>query len=384
MAENFYTILTNTGKAKLANAQALGTTVQFSSIAVGDGDGSYYDPVESQLTLKNEVWRGGINQIKTDDENPNWIIIEVVIPTTTGGFTVREAGIIDSEGDLIALGKYPATYKPALAEGSGKDLYIRMILEVSNASTIMLKIDPAIVLSTRGYVDDSIAEHNTDPLAHGNLPYLKTSQAADFAPSGYGIGERLNASIQDFNAATLGGLYDFGSTAVNGPPGINGGVCLIIPRNTNAGVTQLVFYGFYKGIYIRSSSNTQNTDWLEWREINAGTLGGKLPSDFWQVADAPFLFETTGYQKLPSGLILQWMAYNPGIVANDARFDMLFPISFPNLAFSVILSSTAGVTAGAQVSEGAEIESFTQSSCTVRSAWGYGISGPVRIFAIGY
>lgn len=183
MAENFYTILTNTGKAKLANAQALGTTVQFSSIAVGDGAGNYYEPAESQAALKNEVWRGPINQIKTDSENPNWIIVEVVVPTTTGGFTVREAGIIDSEGDLIALGKYPATYKPALAEGSGKDLYIRMILEVSNASTIMLKIDPAIVLSTRGYVDDSIAEHNTAPLAHGNLPYQKTSQKDQ--PGGY-------------------------------------------------------------------------------------------------------------------------------------------------------------------------------------------------------
>lgn len=176
MAENFYTILTNVGKAKLANAQALGTTVQFSSIAVGDGSGNYYDPIESQTALKNEVWRGAINQIKTDSENPNWIIVEVVIPTTTESFTVREAGIIDSEGDLIALGKYPATYKPALAEGSGKDLYIRMILEVSNASAITLKIDPAVVLSTRGYVDDSLATHNANSAAHSNLPYLKTSE----------------------------------------------------------------------------------------------------------------------------------------------------------------------------------------------------------------
>ncbi len=183
MAENFYTILTNVGKAKLANAQALGTTVQFSSIAVGDGSGNYYDPIESQTALKNEVWRGAINQIKTDEANPNWIVVEVVIPTTTGGFTVREAGIVDSEGDLIALGKYPATYKPALDSGSGKDLYIRMILEVSNASAITLKIDPAVVLSTRGYVDESIAEHNTDPLAHGNLPYQKTSQKDQ--PGGY-------------------------------------------------------------------------------------------------------------------------------------------------------------------------------------------------------
>jgi hypothetical protein len=241
MAENFYTILTNTGKAKLANAQALGTTVQFSSIAVGDGSGNYYDPTESQTALKNEVWRGAINQIKTDSENPNWIIVEVVIPTTTGGFTVREAGIIDSEGDLIALGKYPATYKPALAEGSGKDLYIRMILEVSNASTIMLKIDPAIVLSTRGYVDDSIAEHNTDPLAHGNLPYQKTSQKDQ--PGGYAgldSGGLLPSAKLNPDVYTMGNVLGTVSQLEGVPTGA------IIERGSNA-----------NGEYVRFADGTQ-------------------------------------------------------------------------------------------------------------------------------
>lgn len=300
MAENFYTILTNTGKAKLANAQALGTTVQFSSIAVGDGSGNYYDPTESQTALKNEVWRGAINQIKTDSENPNWIIVEVVIPTSTGGFTVREAGIIDSEGDLIALGKYPATYKPALAEGSGKDLYIRMILEVSNTSVVTLKIDPAVVLSTRGYVDDSIAEHNTAPLAHGNLPYLKTSQAADFAPSGYGIGDYNGALIpnDDLDYAVKGGLYSVSGNTLNKPTGTSPySVCVVLSREYTTNVIQLYVDRNHK-LFIRNSTSAvpagEPVSWDLWKQVDAGSISGKTLVDLVQKSelnapgDAPY------------------------------------------------------------------------------------------------
>ena len=151
----FYTILTNIGKAKLANAQITGQTVDLIEIAVGDGNGSYYEPTESQEELVNEVWRGNINQITNDSENPNWIVLETIIPITDGGFTIREVGVFDDDGDMIAIGKYPETYKPILDEGAGKDLYVRMILEVSNASSVTLKIDPAVVLASRAYVDQS-------------------------------------------------------------------------------------------------------------------------------------------------------------------------------------------------------------------------------------
>jgi len=227
MAENFYTILTDTGKAKLANAQALGTKVEFSEMAVGDGGGDYYDPVESQTALKNETWRGQINRIKTDDDNPSWIVVEVVIPMSTGGFTIREAGILDADGDLIAVGKYPATYKPVLAEGSGKDLYIRMILEIGNVSSVTLKIDPAVVLSTREYVDGSIEEHNTDPSAHGNLPYIPESKAKDFAPAGFGLGEDSARPAADLDAAVKGGLYCWTTEATNAPA--DAGSLLVLP-----------------------------------------------------------------------------------------------------------------------------------------------------------
>jgi phage-related tail fiber protein len=153
---NYYTLLTNIGKAQLANAQVLGQALNLSELAVGDGNGAYMAPEEQQTALKNEVWRAAINQIYVDNNNANWLVIEAVIPETTGGWTVREVGVFDDAGNLIAVGAYPETYKPQLAEGSGRDLYIRMILEISNTAQVELKIDPAIVLATRDYVDRSL------------------------------------------------------------------------------------------------------------------------------------------------------------------------------------------------------------------------------------
>ena len=149
MAEQFYTILTSAGQAKIANSGVLGTKLNFVKFKVGDGSGAYYNPTESQIDVKNKVWEGNISSIAIDESNPNWIVIETVIPTLDGGFTIREAGIFDDENNLIAIGKYPETYKPVAAEGSSKDLLIRMILEVSNAENINLKVDPTVILATK-------------------------------------------------------------------------------------------------------------------------------------------------------------------------------------------------------------------------------------------
>lgn len=165
MTEQFYTILTQIGKASIANATSLGTKVEFKYFALGDGNGSYYNPTETQTSLKNEIWRGQIAQITVDEKNPNWIVLETVIPSNVGGFTIREAGVFDTEGNLLAVGKYPETYKPVVADGSVKDLYIRMILEVSNTSAVTLKIDPTVILATKkdiDILDNKIAEMGTD------------------------------------------------------------------------------------------------------------------------------------------------------------------------------------------------------------------------------
>ncbi|BDR86144.1 phage tail protein [Clostridium tetani] len=149
MAEQFYTILTAIGKAKIANATALGNKVNFTTLKIGDSNGKYYNPTESQEDLINAVWQGNINSISVDKKNPNWIVIEVIIPSNIGGFVIREAGIFDDEGNLIAIGKYPETYKPKAEYGSTKDLIIKMILEVSNTSTVTLKVDPTVILATK-------------------------------------------------------------------------------------------------------------------------------------------------------------------------------------------------------------------------------------------
>lgn len=158
MANEFFTILTATGRNKLANATATGTPLTLTQMAVGDGDnGAYYSPTEVQTALKHEVWRGAINHLAVDASNPNWIVAELVIPDDVGGWYVREVGLFDSAGALIAVGKFPESYKPTLAAGSNKQLYVRMILEVTNTSAVTLLVDPSVVLATRQYVDDKVA-----------------------------------------------------------------------------------------------------------------------------------------------------------------------------------------------------------------------------------
>ena len=175
MAEQFYTILTAVGKAKIANAAVSGEKVELTEMALGDGGGSYYNPTEDQTELRNEVWRGPIGTVDIDMENPNWIIIQTVVPSQHGGFMIREAGVFDNEGDLIAVGKYPETYKPAVADGSVKDLVIRMILEVSNVSSVMLQVDPTVVLATQQQVNEAEARAK----AYTDQEVAEVSQALD-------------------------------------------------------------------------------------------------------------------------------------------------------------------------------------------------------------
>ncbi|WP_154179670.1 phage tail protein [Vibrio furnissii] len=161
----FFTVLTKVGEAKLANATALGQTVQFEKLAIGDGNGALPVPDQNQTQLVNEVRRMSLNSVEIDENNPNWIICEQVIPEDVGGWTIREVGIYDVDGDLIAVGNFPETYKPILEEGSGRTQTVRVVLQVSATATVELKIDPSVVLATRQYVDiqDQKHEAKADP-----------------------------------------------------------------------------------------------------------------------------------------------------------------------------------------------------------------------------
>ncbi|HFT7879994.1 TPA: phage tail protein [Enterobacter roggenkampii] len=158
MTAKYYAILTTLGAAKLANAIALGTKLEITTMAVGDGGGVLPTPDASQTAIVGEQRRAPINMLSIDPANPGQIIAEQVIPENEGGFWIRTIGLYDKDGTLIAVANCPETYKPQLQEGSGRTQTIRMILIVSNTDAITLKIDPSVVLATRKYVDDRTIE----------------------------------------------------------------------------------------------------------------------------------------------------------------------------------------------------------------------------------
>lgn len=158
MAKDFFVILTETGRAKLANAVALGHTVSLTHCAVGDGAGQQVTPDAAQDALVRETYRAQLNTLETDPDNPAYIVAELVIPSEQGGWTIREAGVFDADGDLFAVGNLPETYKPQIAEGSAAELRVRLVLEVSNTAAVELKVDPTVVLASRSYVNEQIVE----------------------------------------------------------------------------------------------------------------------------------------------------------------------------------------------------------------------------------
>ncbi|WP_261375732.1 phage tail protein [Yersinia frederiksenii] len=158
MTAKFFALLTNIGAAKLANATALGTRLEMTHMAVGDGGGTLSTPNPAQTKLVNEQRRAALNMLTIDPINTSQIIAEQVIPETEGGWWIREIGLLDKDGDLIAIANCAETYKPQLQEGSGRTQTIRVILIVSSTAAVTLKIDPSVVLATRKYVDDKVIE----------------------------------------------------------------------------------------------------------------------------------------------------------------------------------------------------------------------------------
>ncbi|HDV1919381.1 TPA: tail fiber protein, partial [Escherichia coli] len=160
MSTKFRTVITTAGAAKLAAATAPGgRKVNITTMAVGDGGGKLPVPDAGQTGLIHEVWRHTLNKISQDKRNSNYIIAELVIPPEVGGFWMRELGLYDDAGTLIAVANMAESYKPALAEGSGRSQTCRMVIIVSSVASVELTIDTTTVMATQDYVDDKIAEH---------------------------------------------------------------------------------------------------------------------------------------------------------------------------------------------------------------------------------
>lgn len=191
MTVKYFTLMTETGTAKLANATALGVPLKLTHMAVGDGGGTLPTPNSKQVKLVAEQRRAALNSLSIDSQNASQIIAEQVIPESDGGWWIREIGLFDSDGDLIAVGNCPESYKPQLAEGSGRTQTVRMVIITSSTDNITLKIDPSVVLATRGYVDNLIETRQQKSAvltavselkpAKGKLPYFTGEKAAALA-----------------------------------------------------------------------------------------------------------------------------------------------------------------------------------------------------------
>lgn len=160
MSTKFKTVITTAGAAKLAASTVPGgKKVNLSAMAVGDGDGKLPVPDAGQTKLVHEVWRHALNKVSVDNKNKNYIVAELVVPPEVGGFWMRELGLYDDAGTLIAVSNMAESYKPELAEGSGRAQTCRMVIILSNVASVELSIDASTVMATQDYVDDKIAEH---------------------------------------------------------------------------------------------------------------------------------------------------------------------------------------------------------------------------------
>lgn len=285
MTAKYFAILTNQGAARLANAAALGTKLNLTQMAVGDANGTLPTPDPSQTKLINQKRIAPLNLLTVDPANTSQIIAEQIIPENEGGFWIREIGLYDDDGILIAVANCPETYKPQLQEGSGRTQTIRMILVVSSTSAITLKIDPAVVLATRQYVDDKIIE-----------------------VKGY-ADDLMKKHVE---AANPHKQYPLIANALKEM--VDAGLAGDVLKNLGLG---------------------------EAAKRNVGTGANKIPD----MGSFTLSVSGTGYQKLPSGFILQWGSIGAPGIAQDVVTH--FPIAFPNRCLRVLVSQDYTPDSGA-------------------------------------
>lgn len=197
MTVKYHAILTNQGATRMEHAVTPGNKLNLTQMAVGDANGTLPTPDPAQTSLINQKRIAPLNMLSIDPNNPGQLIAEQIIPENEGGFWIREIGLFDDEGVLIAVANCPETYKPKLQEGSGRTQTIRMILTVSNTDAVTLIVDPAIVLATRQYVDNQVieikellSEHEAKPDPHPQY-VSKTSEEMKLLASVTEIGKKL-------------------------------------------------------------------------------------------------------------------------------------------------------------------------------------------------
>lgn len=171
--QKYGTIVTDRGRQIIAAAVATNTKVDIKYVALGDGNGAEYYPSATQTVLKNQVFQAEANSVHQDEDNLSWIVVQMYVPESIGGWWVREVAVKTAGGDVLAIGTVAPSYKPIMEDGSAAGTYYRIILEVSNASVVNLIVDPSTVMASRDEVEKLIAKHAAQTNVHGGT-YEKT------------------------------------------------------------------------------------------------------------------------------------------------------------------------------------------------------------------
>ncbi|WP_242844521.1 phage tail protein [Clostridium botulinum] len=246
MAEKFYTLLTEIGKAKIANSAGFGSKINFVKMKVGDGGGSYYNPREDQEDLINTVWEGNITHVAIDEKNPNWINVEMMIPANVGGFMIREYGVFDEDNNMLAIAKCAESYKPLAEDGSTKELIMKMVLTVSNTENITLKIDPTIIFAKKSEIEilENKIKNIKIPVTSVNSKTGAIELKAEDIKTNSGESVELQlANITTYQ--TAGGTANV--ISLNLPTLVNGyGTTFIVNKNNNKNATTINGKKLYK------------------------------------------------------------------------------------------------------------------------------------------
>ncbi|MBK4727181.1 phage tail protein [Pantoea agglomerans] len=414
MTTKYYAILTTLGAGKLANAAALGTKLQITHMALGDGGGVLPSPNASQTALIGEKRRAPLNSLSVDAANSSQIIAEQVIPEDEGGWWIREIGLFDADGVLIAVANCAETYKPLLQEGSGRTQTVRMILIVNSTDAVTLKIDPSVVLATRKFVDDSavaikvyVDAQKASPVFTGkptaptaaktdNSTQVATtafvkSVTADYATT---ASPALSGTPTAPTAAAGNNSQQLANTAfvqaaiaamVAGAPGALDTLKELADALGGDAHFSTTVLNALAGKMDRAKNGADISNVASFLQNLGLDEGAKLPSMSVSTSGGLLVkipFFTTS--KTVNYLVIQMATVTTGTLSNGQEFSYSFPIAY-DLPPWGILSETSAIASGNASDEGMDILTITATGLTVRSNWNSRPDsyGPIRLLIMG-
>ncbi|HAW2398762.1 TPA: phage tail protein [Escherichia coli] len=422
MTVKYYAILTNQGAARLANATMLGSKLNLTQMAVGDANGVLPTPDPAQTKLINQKRIAPLNLLSVDPNNQSQIIAEQIIPENEGGFWIREIGLYDEEGVLIAVANCPETYKPQLQEGSGRTQTIRMILVVTNTEAITLKIDPSVVLATRKYVDDEVLElrlyvdeqmrnhiaaqdphtqyaqkHNPTftgepkaptPAAGNNTTRIATTAFVQAAITALINGAPATLDTLKEIAAAINNDPKFSTTinnALAGKQPLDNTLTHLSGKDVAGLLTYLGIGETGKYDILPASRGGTGASTIAGALINFG-LSDLVTAGLVQVeSGTDFITAKIPFLSGGSKRFLMIHAIKATMPANNNGYNLTvtFPTAYDNAPIP-ILGSTVGLTSTTGgTTESMNISSVTKSGCIISSVWQTWSEGPVYLLTIG-